>query len=157
MKDWLNEIYNTNFDSKQFDEILNFSLIWNIFEGKIFDSKFTLYKLNRIINESPLNINDFQTFLDYFQNRYTNKEGVNERFQHLNIRKQEHQELLTKTLLNQEENPYNQIFSLGIIAYRYRCNLFHGIKQFERLNQQIENFEVINDFLFTIIQKLKKH
>src|SRR5690606_1266672 len=119
MKDWLNEIYNTNFDSKQLDEILNFSLIWNVFEGKIFDSKFTLYKLNRIINENKLEINEFQTFLDYFRNRYADENGLNPRFQHLNIRKKIHQELLTKTLLNREENPYNQIFSLGIIAYRY--------------------------------------
>jgi hypothetical protein len=43
------------------------------------------------------------------------------------------------------------ILAISIIIYRYRNNLFHGIKDIPKIDAQIENFKNANSFLISFL------
>ncbi len=58
--EWTNEKFGTEYSTKDFDEIKNFLLLWNIYEKIIFGTNFTIEKLDHEINNLDLDIKRFQ-------------------------------------------------------------------------------------------------
>ena len=151
MTDWLNKTYGTNFNDEDLKNIRDFSLIWNVFENKICENSFSISRFEQKILNKNINSNLFQGHLSYFKNRYVQDDNFTPRFTHLNFRERDRKDLVEKILLGTDTDSNNTILALMIIIYRYRNNLFHGIKNMHQIDQQKQNFEVANNFLKILI------
>lgn len=151
MTDWINNKYGTTLSEADLVEIKDFSLLWNIYENTIFDNNFTIDKLEVEIIRKQLQINQFNDTLDYFKNRYTENGATNNRFNHLNFRPRDREPLVREVLTNININDHDKILAIGIIVFRYRNNLFHGLKDFRTIDQQAENFRNANTYLRTFL------
>ncbi|MDM1537490.1 hypothetical protein [Myroides odoratimimus] len=165
MINWLNHRYGTSFTENNIQSIKDFSLIWNLFEGKFFETSFSIDKLEKILIDTDIDIYCFLPYLEYFKNRYVNQEDntINERFSFLHFRKKDREDFVTEVLLNNENilnyietnTQYKVVLAISIIVYRFRNNLFHGVKNIQHIDQQEENFVTANDFLRTIIETIE--
>ena len=147
MLDWINFKFGTDLSGEALNEIKNFTLLWNIFENLIFQSNFSINQLEIEIRRRNLDFNDFHDIYEYFQNRYIVNGNINERFSNLNFRPNDREELVQNALIDINSANNVKIFAIGIIVYRFRNNLFHGVKDFHFLNGQIENFNNANRYL----------
>jgi hypothetical protein len=151
MVDWINNRFDTNLSDRELNPIKDFTLLWNIFEKMIFNNSFSIPRMSEIIYESDMKIEDFNDIFIYFRNRYVTNREVNRRFYDLNFRNQKRMEFVRDTLIDENQN--DKILSVGIIIYRLRNNLFHGLKDFRNLSGQVENFLNANRFLQLFIEK----
>lgn len=141
-----------NIDDGHYTEFLHFMILWNLFEARLCKKNF-----------SPKNIPDVQispevieSTLEYFQGRYTDRNGLNDKFDYLGTnkyKKREIRELIKKVLLGEETDQAAIIKALMLIIYRYRNNLFHGEKEIASLPNQQENFDYANNFLMTCLEE----
>ena len=90
--------------------------------------------------------------MDYFKNRYIVDGATNGRFEHLNFRNNDRKELVEDVLLGNNIEVSNIVLALTIIVFRYRNNLFHGLKEMQFIDQQKENFENANLILIAILR-----
>lgn len=154
MIEWLNRRYRTTFSNDDLEEIKNFALIWNVFEGKYFSTRFTIPDAENILSGRSIDAGQFDEYLHYFRNRYTDGGLVNGRFPFLNFRASNRKTMVRDVLLGSNTNNNDVILALIIIVYRYRNNLFHGIKEFEHMNEQVANFQCANRFLMLLMDNL---
>lgn len=151
MINWINIKFGTNYTVEGLDELKNFTLLWNIYENIVFDCEFTLDKLESNINSRELNFKLFQKPFQYFRARYTKGGQINSLFDKLTFRQNDRKEFV-KNVLTQCSSNNNKIFALGIIVYRLRNNLFHGIKDYRNLDGQIENFIHANKYIKVFLE-----
>ena len=149
--EWINNRYGTNFNEEDLASVKDFSLLWNVFEKEICGNNFSIPTLQQDLANRNLNLDLFQEQIDYFKNRYVSNGGFTPRFGHLNFRPNDRQQLVEEVLLGVNNNPNDIILAAAIIVYRFRNNLFHGIKNIPNIDQQRENFETANRFLMTYI------
>lgn len=102
-----------------------------------------------------LKLDDYDKFLTYFVNRYLEKGKTNDRYKKLNLRNGDKPKLVESVLNGSETTPEKVLLAILIIVYRYRNNLFHGIKEITDLPNQIENFRHANDLLMMFMGKWK--
>lgn len=139
------------------DSVRNFSLLWNLFEGLVFNRKASVVKMKSVVSDmhvqGKLNIDDYSIFLNYFSNRYIKKGKTEDRFYGLYLRSGDMPELVESVLKGNEKAPEKILLALLIIVYRYRNNLFHGIKSMYDLPNQVENFKIANQLLMVFMEK----
>lgn len=152
MINWINNKYGTNLDSADLEEIKNFTLLWNIFEGTIFQNSFSINRLDTEIQNRNLDFHRFQDIFTYFQRRYVVQGQFTDRFQYLNLRANDRLNLVQQVLLGVNQNENDKLLVIGIIIYRFRNNLFHGLKDFRNLTEQVENFQNANRYLQIILE-----
>lgn len=151
MRQWLNNKYGTNFSEEDLKNIKNFSLIWNVFEANLCGNNFSIQRLQQGLANRNIDVNLFANHLTYFKNRYTENGKLTNHFQFLNFRPNDRQHLVESVLLGIDTNSKNIILAIAIIVYRFRNNLFHGLKEIQYIDQQNQNFEIANSFLTTLI------
>ena len=147
MREWLNQRFNNNFSEEDLSSIKDFSLIWNVFERVVCQTNFSTPKVKQGIVDYAMNAVDFSTHLIYFQQRYVTNDVLNQRFPHLNFRIANQQELVENVLVGRNTDNDDVILALILIVYRYRNNLFHGIKDMKEIDQQKDNFDNANKVL----------
>jgi hypothetical protein len=148
---WINGKFGTEFTEEQLINVKDFSLLWNIFENLVCGNHCNVNRLDERLNLIEFQIADFQENFEYFQNRYTENGTTNRRFEHLNFRNGDRKEFVANVLLGKENVTFAKVLALTIIVYRFRNNLFHGLKNFMQINQQEENFRNANQVLKTIL------
>lgn len=151
MREWINDRFGTNFIEADLSSVKDFSLIWNVFENVVCQKNFSIVRTlegleNRIIDSA-----EFNSYLQYFQNRYVSNGTFTNRFQYLHFRPNDRRNLVEEVLLGNNTNNNEIILALVIIVYRYRNNLFHGIKRIQEIDRQRENFENANGVLKTLL------
>jgi hypothetical protein len=144
---WINNRFGTDYSEADLNEIKNFTLLWNIYENIIFNTHFTVNQLENEINSRNLDFQQFQSCFNYYQNRYVENNMINQRFSYLNFRQNDREQLVRDVLLGAINTDNDRIFSIGIIVYRLRNNLFHGVKDYRNLNGQADNFIYANIFI----------
>lgn len=120
----------------------NFTLMWNLFEGLLCNTKATVSTFDRLVKELPSNshqISSLNTAFAYYRQRYTHNGCTNARFDQLHFRSNDKKEIVAATLLSENPTMQELGFALLVIIYRLRNNLFHGLKSFDQLNDQAEN------------------
>ncbi len=145
MENWLNNhVYgyqNLSVEEKQ--SIMHFSMLWSFFENYVLDTRANACRIRRKIisweDEGRLHINNFQHHKDYFVQRYIENGGPNYRFQHLNLRDSDNQQLVQDVLEGSINDPVSVLTAILTIILRYRNNLFHGLK-WEYVSQCSWNF-----------------
>lgn len=151
MIEWINEKFGTEFTEEQLINVKDFSLLWNIFENLVCGNRCNVNRLEEKLNPIAFQIADFQENFEYFQNRYIENGTTNGRFEHLNFRNGDRKEFVANVLLGNENITSAKVLALTIIVYRFRNNLFHGLKNFIQIDQQEENFRNANQILKNIL------
>ncbi len=139
--EWINKRFGVNLNDEDLLSIKDFSLIWNVFEDTVCDNKFSIATAEAQILARQLNLADFQNHLDYFKNRYIEHGATNERFNNLHFRPNDREEFVRQVLLGDITDTYQIVLAITIIIYRFRNNLFHGLKDIRVIDQQRDNFQ----------------
>jgi len=152
MRDWINLRYGTNFTEDDLKSVKDFTLMWNIFDSVTCSTHFSIVRFEQILINQNYDINRFLPFLNYFKERYVVNNEFNNRFQHLNFRNNDRKDLVKEVLLGNNINEKEIILALIIIIFRFRNNLFHGVKDIQVIDEQRSNFENANEILKIIME-----
>lgn len=135
----------------QYPEIIGrFSIIWNIFETKIFSQDAKQIKIESIASkyEKKLPPLIYEDTCNFFYNRYKNINFLNGLFtKSINN--------LFCSILNTDYKKINikhKIYFVLTVAFRFRCNLFHGVKVIDKLDEQIMPINLITAFLINFLE-----
>jgi len=166
--EWINTFFSsTELRIKEDDikSVLHFALLWNMFESIGCEKSASIRTIQTFIEnlftQGRLNESDFVEFLRYFQDRYLTDGTTNHHFDSLKGSREGQQEKeareSAKTVLENEKitDISSKIKALLYIVYRLRNNLFHGEKKVVTLNYQVDNFNVANKILATVLEKTK--
>ncbi|NCB58321.1 MAG: hypothetical protein EOM46_12650 [Gammaproteobacteria bacterium] len=140
---WINQ--NIRDSDKLNKNILNsisdFVLMWAIFEASEGADSGILERIPQLARDisqrAPDNLID--EHLLYWSDRYITNGKPNQQFSRLKFRDIEQSKLVFNVLSNCEESSINKISAALFIIYRYRNNLFHGLKDITKLNTQLDN------------------
>jgi len=151
MIDWINNKYGVNLSENELICIKDFSLLWNVFEKEVCDTRCTINKLKDSLRLIQFEMNDFEVYLEYFQNRYITDNVTNVRFENLHITSIRTKKFVADVLLGKKIETSEIVFALALIVYRYRNNLFHGVKDILVINEQEQNFLIANQTIMSIL------
>ncbi|TMO35980.1 hypothetical protein CWC26_16995 [Pseudoalteromonas sp. S4488] len=125
--------------------ISGFALIWTLFEAKLLDEDASAAKIceksQEWVGGSGIDVTLIDDHLNYFKERYIENGEFGNRFNHLNLRKNDKEELVKEVLLGTENAQESKLACCLIIILRFRNNYFHGIKWAYQFQGQKENFE----------------
>ena len=139
-----------------FAPILQFSLMWNLFERDacVRDANPTSIEkaVNKAFADGILSAQPFQEHLTYFRN-LANRHGpgLEPYFAALKLTNERAKYVVGGVLNGSLNDPNNVVYALLLIAHRIRNNLFHGEKDVVMLHTQAELFQVVNSLLATYL------
>ena len=158
LTNWLNTNapgYETLSEEER-DAIIHFSLLWSLFEGQVLDTsgsaKLIQEKVNLWHKAGLLGIDDFEAFKHYFVHRYIENGELNNKFQNLQLKRNDKPDLVQAVLKGDDNNINNVVTTLLIIVLRYRNNFFHGLKWAYEFHDQLDNFKKANNLLMKVIE-----
>lgn len=157
--EWLKEYapgYN-NLSRVEQDAIVGFSFLWSLFESRILNARGNAIAICEAVDtwhrEGLLEADLFDPELEYFANRYYADNGFTYHFKNLNFKRRDREPLVRGVLDGTDADVCHRAAAALIIVYRYRNNLFHGVKWEYELAGQLDNFNNAN----TIIMKALSH
>lgn len=140
--------------------ISDFALLWNKYEGKLFDEYYTYPKVLEMLNnrfnfnnDSYIKITElYRRLLNYFKSRHI-KYNCDSLIGHYHIR--EKKDILKDDLsiLIDDSSPKGKLRLILLIVGRVRNNMFHGIKGINDLDNQKELFNICNETLSLVLEK----
>ncbi len=144
-----NNWYANNLDRSKIINILDFALLWNLFELKFFNKYFKIEKIDSFIRNYGNNIDDntWNNAYYYFKKRYFENWNFNYNFKDL-FNNDEAKDFVFYSFINDE----NKIKVIILIIARLRNNLFHWEKEIKFIENQEENFKVTNIFLMELLK-----
>ena len=153
IEEWINNRLGTSFKTDDLTYIKEFSLLWNIFERTVCNNHCTVSRLEERLRPIDFDLAEFNEEFGYFRERYITENDTNEKFERLNFRGRDKKNLVANVLLGKETSTSNIVLSLAIIVFRYRNNLFHGLKNILFINEQKTNFFHANQVLIKILNR----
>ena len=151
--EWINNRFGVALNEPVLGEIKDFALIWNVFEDQVCDNNFSIATVEQRIAERNFTAAAFEDHLQYFKNRYIDNGETNGRFEFLYFRPNDRREFVRRALLGELQDIRDILLAIVIITYRFRNNLFHGLKDIQVIDQQHTNFETANSFLMTFLDQ----
>ncbi len=156
--DWL-EKYAPGFQALSDEErqaITEFSFLWSLFEAKALNEHGNVNAIVESAEEwartGQLTADTFGGELAYFRDRYVADGAFTCHFEHLHLRQNDALNLVQKVLKGEDAEPEEVAAAMLIIVYRFRNNLFHGVKWSYELQGQLENFMHANTVLMRAIE-----
>ncbi|MCM0228816.1 hypothetical protein J8L04_17010 [Bacteroides fragilis] len=154
---WINEKFSVSLTDKDYNGLTEFLLLWNLFEDRLFENNFRIEKAERYIDDyiGEFNSNECNKVFKYFKNRYTNVDlGIitYPTFEKLNFRANDRKEFVDDVLVTESPSLRDKILASIIIIFRYRNNLFHGLKDVTQINYQQSNLVTANKMLKMFIE-----
>ena len=160
-KIWLEtQQYYPTIEEDKLTSIFYFTLIWNLFEkeccGKFAKINTHPESLSQKL-EPYLDVTLVDSIYKHFKNRYINSNnnetnlfttfefGQDQNAQNIKT-------FVKNILLNSSSTRVEKIKALFYIAFRLRNNLYHGIKDVDKLYDQNENFKQINYLLRAAVE-----
>ena len=151
--DWLQE-YAPGFQALSEAErraIAEFLFLWSLFEAKVLNehggANVIIASSTRWARNGLLTVETFGQELAYFRNRYVLDGRFSYHFDHLHFRANDAEGLVRRVLNGEDGALENIAATVLIIVYRFRNNLFHGLKWSYNLQGQLENFMHANKAL----------
>lgn len=155
--DWLRD-KAPGFGDLRADEqnaIMQFSLLWSLFEGKALGTRASARAIIAVSEqwaEEDLLAKDlFAPHVAYFRDRYYQSGAFTHHFHNLHLQPSDQPALLERVLKNQATTITEVAAATLIIVYRFRNNLFHGVKWAYEIRGQFENFTHANAVLMQAI------
>lgn len=138
------------------DAIMHFTFLWTLFEARVLktraSAKAIIEASRQWAGDGLLTMDMFGQELAYFRNRYVADGTFTHHFEHLHLRRNDAPGLVKKVLNSEEAEPEEVAAAVLIIVYRFRNNLFHGVKLSYELQGQLENFRHANTALMQAIE-----
>ncbi|WP_456816816.1 hypothetical protein [Bradyrhizobium sp. USDA 4520] len=92
--------------------------------------------------------------LSYFRQRYYADRDFTYHFDNLHLRGNRDREPLVRAVLDGSDNAdQSRAATVLIIVFRYRNNLFHGVKWQYKLEAQLGNFTAANNALMKVLER----
>lgn len=131
--------------------IADFSLLWSLFESQVLASDGNARTICAAVEKwrdsGALNPAIFDAELAYFRARYYADADFTYHFFNLNLRNSDREPMVRAVLDGSDADPAHRLATALIIVFRYRNNLFHGLKWEYELAGQLSNFENANAVL----------
>lgn len=155
--EWLqNNRYYHELDESKLKSVFYFSLIWNVYEKELCDNYGKIRQHSEDHSETfaeKLNPNLLAGVFDYFKNRYVTTNGLpTEHFNTFEFQIEQIKTEVFRYLSSANPSSKDKLKAVLCIAFRLRNNLFHGLKNVEKLYEQNENFRQINLLLMNLIE-----
>jgi hypothetical protein len=153
--DWLhkNAPGYSDLSGEELAAIAEFSLLWSLFEANVLNAEGNSAAITRVVtkwsDEGRIPAYAFRKELAYFQNRYLAKGEFTHHFESLNLRPAD--QLVKKVLKGEADSSLDVTLAVLIIAFRFRNNLFHGLKWAYQIRNQRDNFFHANSALMQAI------
>jgi hypothetical protein len=128
--------------------IQDFMFLWTYFEAATLLGNGSASAIVSIVkvwsDKKIISLDLLNTELAYFIDRYYSTGAPTPHFLHLNFRPKDRRDLVEQILRRDATDPTSITTGLLIIAFRYRNNLFHGLKWAYALEDQLGNFQNAN-------------
>ena len=151
--DWLQQ-YAPGMPQLTSDEraaISDFSIFWSLFESRALGNAASAQRMLQTTNNwrdgGTLTAQTFAPHLAYFRERYFHEGHETPHFAHLHLRDNDMIPLVRSVLQGKSEGLAEDSAVVLFVVYRFRNNLFHGIKWTYALQGQLENFLHANAIL----------
>jgi hypothetical protein len=139
------------------DAITDFSLLWSFFECRILNTEASARTIFSAVegwhHSGSLSPQLFNSELAYFRNRYYANGEPTDYFNGLRLQRPDRAPIVRAVLDGTDNDPQNTAAAVLIIVYRYRNNLFHGVKWGYELAGQIGNFTNANNVLIKVLER----
>jgi hypothetical protein len=138
------------------DALSDFSVFWSLFESRALQNAASADRILQVAanwrDSGTLTPQTFAPHLSYFRERYFQGGQETAHFPHLHLRPNDRPALVRAVLQGQSQGLAEDSAVALIVVYRYRNNLFHGIKWGYALQGQLENFRHANAILMKGIE-----
>jgi hypothetical protein len=135
----------------------DFSLLWSLFESQILKTEGNVRNICNAVEgwhvAGTLDAAVFEEELAYFRQRYYANCAFTCHFNHLHFRKPDREALVRAVIDGSDCDPRSCVAAVLIIVFRYRNNLFHGVKWQYKLEGQIGNFTAANNILMKTLER----
>jgi hypothetical protein len=137
--------------------ISDFSLLWSLFESRLLGTEGSARAILGILDgwrdAGNLNASSFDPELAYFRQRYFVDGAFTDHFDGLHLRRNDEVPLVRAVIDGSDNDPRNRLAAMLIIVFRYRNNLFHGVKWHYKLAGQLGNFSTANALLMKVLEQ----
>ena len=134
-------------------ELLEFLILWNLFEKRLFNNRFSITEAIR--KDVKVSSASLDATLAYFKKRYIENGQTNSKFDALSFRRNDKKSNVVNILCGVSDVILNRRTAVQIIIYRLRNNLFHGLKEVETLSSNKSTFLIVNEFLLSCLEENK--
>ena len=135
---------------------MEFSLLWTYFEATHVQANASgrsIVALAKKMDASgSIDADRLLPLMAYFCARYVHAGEFTHHFDGLHLRNGDNPELVANVLLGKANSPYELLVCALTIVYRYRNNLFHGLKWAYGIRDQRKNFEVASALLIAVME-----
>lgn len=137
--------------------IADFSLLWSLFEARVLNTMGSASAIcNAVDAWQKAGVLD-PAFLDeqlaYLRERYFANGDFTHHLDHLHLRNNDREPLVRAVINGSDNDPRNRVSAVLIIVFRYRNNLFHGVKWQYKLAGQLGNFTTANAILMKVLER----
>ena len=136
--------------------IVDFSLLWSLFEARILNNAGNTRSIRAAVHRwheaGTLQPVVYDAQLAYFRQRYFANGNFTHHFDHLHLRPSDQIPLVRSVMDGSNNDPCPRVATVFIVIFRYRNNLFHGMKWSYELAGQLENFTSANNALMTALE-----
>lgn len=137
--------------------ISGFSLLWSLFEARILNTDGSTRAICDVVdvwqNAGTLDAQFLDPELAYFRQRYFANGAFTDHFDHLRLQNNNQEALVRAVIDGSNNDPRDHVVTVLIIVYRYRNNLFHGVKWQYKLADQLGNFTIANAVLMKVLDE----
>lgn len=137
--------------------VADFTFLWTLFEARVLDAQVSARKICEVVGawerSGTLDAAAYDGELGYFRRRYFAGGRFTYYFDGLNLRANDRPELVAAVLDGSDDDPRRCVTASLIIIFRYRNNLFHGLKWQYRLSGQLDNFTCANAVLARALER----
>lgn len=140
-----------NLKNEEKSEIIDFCMLWSFFEGTRLNEKANnnsirefVYKFERGGYILELSIDEF---VNYFTNRYIQNGVFTDHYNGLHLNLSGNPKEVVQMLTNHNATTAVKLIGCLFIIYRFRNNLFHGVKWQYNFRGQLANFNYANRLL----------
>lgn len=142
---------------EELEAVSDFSFLWSLFEARILDSSGSAGRIRRAVHDwhasGMLEADALDEELAYFRQRYFANGHFTYHFDHLHLRRNDFEEVVRAVIDGTDNDPRNRVIAILILVFRFRNNLFHGLKWQYYLADQKDNFATANSVLVKVLEK----
>jgi hypothetical protein len=135
--------------------IVDFSMLWSLFEARILHNEGNARSIRAAVVDwyeaGTLQAEAYDAQLAYFRQRYFANGAFTYHFGHLHLRPNDQKPLVRSVIDGSNDDPVCGVAAVLIVIFRYRNNLFHGMKWQYELAGQLDNFMNANHALMTAL------
>lgn len=157
--DWLRaKAHGFNYlSNEEISAILDFSLLWALFESRLLNTEGSARSICDLVDgwqkDGTLDAPSFDPELGYFRQRYFANGAFTDHFDHLHLRRNDQEGVVRAVIDGSDNDPRTRVAAILIIIFRYRNNLFHGVKWQYKLVDQLGNFTAANAVLMKVLDR----